>query len=518
MGTETTELPEDAVGRRVSCGGERATVRFVGPVPPTTGLWLGVEWDNPDRGKHDGSHEGVSYFTCRHPTGGSFVRPVKASFGVDYLAAVRQVYEMDTEDVLSEDVSSSSSKRIKWFIKERSFQSLTSVLLGGREVNGCGADGEIRKTTPNVEWLDLSGTLLSCWEDVSSITEQLVRLEGLQLSSNRLTLPSDCLAHRHAFCSLKVLVLNSSQLTWPQILQSALMWPQVEDLSVEDNDITELQRPQGVLQSLKSLNLSRNPLEQDSVLSISALPRLEKLSLSNTGVSVLRLEDAAPGSQTSVFPALKNLNLDNNNITEWDVVNELDKLPSLVQFSCRGNRLVSSDGNPRTANQMLIAKLGQLVTLNSCEIHHEDRRGAELDYIKMYGEAWLKAGGRSQISAEFSSQHPRYQKLIDKYGAPEEGELKKMEPSTLKNQLLKITFVFPEDAGRKPIEKKLPASMVVQNVKGLLYRLLKVPAADLKLTYSSPKMVGTEFEIDSDLKTLQFYSIEDGDQVLVRWS
>lgn len=32
------------------------------------------------------------------------------------------------------------------------------------------------------------------------------------------------------------------------------------------------------------------------------------------------------------------------------------------------------------------------------------------------------------------------------------------------------------------------------------------------------QMVGTEFEIDSDLKTLQFYSIEDGDQVLVRWS
>uniref|UniRef100_A0AAQ5Y055 Tubulin-specific chaperone E n=1 Tax=Amphiprion ocellaris TaxID=80972 RepID=A0AAQ5Y055_AMPOC len=324
MGTDQSELPEDAVGRRVSCGEERATVRYVGPIPPTIGLWLGVEWDNPERGKHDGSHEGVSYFTCRHPTGGSFIRPGKASFGVDYLAAVRQVYGMDTEEVLSEDVSSSSSKKI------------------------------------------------------------------------------------------------------------------------------------------------------NSLLSMS--------------------------------------------VHQWDVVNELDKLPSLVQFWCRGNRLVSSDGNPRTANQMLIAKLGQVVTLNGCEIHHEDRRGAELDYIKMFGEAWLKAGGRSQISSQFTSQHPRYQKLIDKYGAPEEGELKKIEPFALKNQLLKITFVFPEDAGRKPIEKKLPASMLVQKVKGLLYRLLKVPAADLKLTYTSPKMVGTEFEIDSDLKTLQFYSIEDGDQVLVRWS
>lgn len=35
--TEPEEVPADAVGRRVSCRGERATVRFVGPVPPTEG-------------------------------------------------------------------------------------------------------------------------------------------------------------------------------------------------------------------------------------------------------------------------------------------------------------------------------------------------------------------------------------------------------------------------------------------------------------------------------------------------
>lgn len=33
------EVPADAVGRRVSCGGERATVRYVGPVPPTSGCF-----------------------------------------------------------------------------------------------------------------------------------------------------------------------------------------------------------------------------------------------------------------------------------------------------------------------------------------------------------------------------------------------------------------------------------------------------------------------------------------------
>ncbi|TWW59166.1 E Tubulin-folding cofactor [Takifugu flavidus] len=62
---EQEEVTASAVGRRVACDGERATVRYVGPIPPTAGLWLGVEWDHPSRGKHDGSHDGVQYFTCR---------------------------------------------------------------------------------------------------------------------------------------------------------------------------------------------------------------------------------------------------------------------------------------------------------------------------------------------------------------------------------------------------------------------------------------------------------------------
>ncbi|XP_047433504.1 tubulin-specific chaperone E isoform X2 [Mugil cephalus] len=484
----------------------------------SSGLWLGVEWDDPERGKHDGSHEGVKYFTCRHPKGGSFIRPAKASFGVDYVTAVRQVYRTDAEEVLSEEVSIFSKKLEWWAVEERSFETLPSVLLNLSEVNGPGAEGEIRKTTPNVQWLDLSGTLVSSWEDVAAITEQLDKLEGLQLSNNRLSLAPEPWRHRHAFTSLKVLVLNCCQLTWTQVLESAPMWPQVEDLRLEGNNISELQRPEDVLQSLRCLDLSSNPLVQDSVLSLSTLSSLEQLNLSRTGLSEIRFHDAAPGSQTVMFPALKNLNLDHNNITEWSVVDELAKLPSLVQFSCRGNRLVSSDGNPKTANQMLVAKLGQLVVLNNCEIQPEERRGAELDYIKMFGEEWLKAGGRSQASDEFTCQHPRYQKLIDKYGAPEEGELRKQEPFALKNQLLKVSFVFPDDSSRKLIEKKLPATMEIQKVKGLLYRLLKVPATDLRLSYTSHKMEGMEFTIDSDLKTLQFYSIEDGDQVLVRWS
>ncbi|KAI4832471.1 hypothetical protein KUCAC02_015438 [Chaenocephalus aceratus] len=211
-----------------------------------SGLWYGVEWDNPERGKHDGSHEGVQYFTSpagicftlarRNPKGGSFVRPANVSFGVDFLTVVRQEYTIDREEVLSQEISI-SSRKLEWGkVKERSYENLPSVLLARSEVNGAGADGEIRETTPYVQWLDMCGTLLSCWEDVAAITQQLEHLEGLHLSNNRLLSPLKSRLSAGLSAAIRTLALNNC-------------------------DLTGL-RPEGVLQSLKNLNVSSNPLEQ----------------------------------------------------------------------------------------------------------------------------------------------------------------------------------------------------------------------------------------------------------------
>jgi dynactin complex subunit len=55
------------IGKRRSYDGALCTVRFIGEVAGTTGVWLGVEWDDPSRGKHDGHHKGVRYFECTLP-------------------------------------------------------------------------------------------------------------------------------------------------------------------------------------------------------------------------------------------------------------------------------------------------------------------------------------------------------------------------------------------------------------------------------------------------------------------
>lgn len=56
------------VGQRMSLKTQTCTIRYFGPVAEKPGEWLGLEWDDPARGKHDGTHEGVPYFTCKTST------------------------------------------------------------------------------------------------------------------------------------------------------------------------------------------------------------------------------------------------------------------------------------------------------------------------------------------------------------------------------------------------------------------------------------------------------------------
>jgi dynactin complex subunit len=54
------------VGQRVCTeDGRLGFVRYRGTVERASGEWIGVEWDDPQWGKHSGQVDGRSYFTCR---------------------------------------------------------------------------------------------------------------------------------------------------------------------------------------------------------------------------------------------------------------------------------------------------------------------------------------------------------------------------------------------------------------------------------------------------------------------
>ncbi|KAJ6664663.1 hypothetical protein lerEdw1_006236 [Lerista edwardsae] len=563
--TMTTNIPPDAVGRRILCNGEYGTVLYVGSVPPTTGLWLGVEWDNSQRGKHDGSHEGVQYFKCRHPLGGSFIRPNKANFGVDFLSAVKKKYglsedEQDTDSgeqtllVIGkktvETVGFESVKEIQKQVHFLQLNKLIRIVVDECAVSLAGEKEEIRRACPNIKEISLSHNLLSSWKEVIDIACQVEGLETLNVrycreictwhsvslfdpvvhtllsflySKNKMTFPSTSPPASRAFCNLRVLALNQTGVTWTEVLSCASGWPALEELYLAFNDISLLTRPIDVLHTLKRLDLSGNLLHSGDQLHLLAeLPKLERLILSDNAIASIHFPDVQFGSKTRMFPSLTHLVINGNKIAEWSVINELDKLQKLESFDCRNNPLMDSDKNAETVKQLIIAKIGQLTFLNKCQIFPEERKGAELDYRKKYGIDWLKAGGnqdpdKNSPNEEFLAAHPRFQLFCDKFGAPEEGELKREQPFSLKNQLLTLTFKCPDKPDQKPLQKKLPESMTIQKVKGLLYRLLKIPGSELKLSYESAKIKGKEFELDNDLKPLQFYSVENNDCILVRW-
>ncbi|XP_072354601.1 tubulin-specific chaperone E isoform X2 [Scyliorhinus torazame] len=467
--TQSNSVPCDAVGRRIVYRDEYGTVRFVGTVPSAAGIWLGVEWDNPERGKHNGTLEGVQYFQCSHPTGGSFIRPQKANFGVDFLSAVRDRYGQEG----NQGIQDCRGNPLRWGkkpieflgsqdVKQRWFDALLIVSVSGCQVSHTNEEDEISNVCPNIIELDLAKNLLPSWDKVAQITRQLRKLEHLDL------------------------------------------------------------RPIGVLQSLTLLDLSSNQLaDENQLVHIAYLPRLEQLILSNTGLTSLHFDDIRPDGKTAMFPKLKFLAIDKNQISEFSTVNELNKLQSLEQLKFSHYAMVEHEKNAKTVRQLIIAKLGHLNVLNRTEISADERKGAELDYRKRFGKDWMKAGGhqdpeKNRPDQEFCAEHPRYQALIEKFGAPEVSEMEQQKLFALKDQLLALTIRCPDSPDQKLLEKKLPDSMIIQKVRGLLHRLLKVPGAELKLTYISSKM-DMEIDMDNDLKPLSYYSIENGDCILVRW-
>jgi hypothetical protein len=102
--------------------GYRATVKYVGSIAgarPEEG-WIGVEWDDHSRGKHDGQAYGRRYFTT-DPGRGSFVRAEKLvpRLGLDeavflkwaavrFVFAISRVFQFNTHRYMSPQAKSAN--------------------------------------------------------------------------------------------------------------------------------------------------------------------------------------------------------------------------------------------------------------------------------------------------------------------------------------------------------------------------------------------------------------------------
>jgi len=226
------------------------------------------------------------------------------------------------------------------------------------------------------------------------------------------------------------------------------------DFQVHFNKVTSLQAPpDGILQQLKSLDISGNLINNWSEINkLGTLPCLEHLNVCHMGVSEVYFPVCQPDQKTRLFSALKRLNLSENNIHNWESINELNKLLQLEDLRFRENPVLQQE-SAETSRQLIIARIGNIKNLNGIVITSDERKGAEIDYLKKYGVQWaavakpLDIVNHKPVLDIFVQTHPRYALLLEKYGAPAEEEYT-AQKVTLNQKLLTLEFFSPEHDGK----------------------------------------------------------------------
>lgn len=521
----------------MSCDGHYGTVRYCGPVVGTKGTWIGVEWEDPIRGKHNGCHGGVQYFHTSAETGGSFIRPQKVDQRMSIPEAICSKYFSSLGNVCTEGnrdvvlVKSSIGRVVelvgfeKVISKQSQGWNLVNVVLADMPIDSPGEEGELLALTPNILSLDLSHTLLSSWDQVAQAAKQLHHLRSLVLSKNSLAVPKKPADFRDAFKSLKELVLLQVGYSCDEVLLCAAMWPQVEMLVLSYNNISLLHLPPDlgpVFQELQELTLDGNPISSwEEVCHLGRLPRLRTLNMADCDLASISFPDTEPEEKTPLFENLVSLNLHNNRLEEWSSIAELNKLRGLRSLIVKGNSVVVKELRG-VSRFLVIAHVGGLRELDRIEISKVEKREAALYYVNRFYPLWLQHGGTAEggsPSRDFVRQHPTFMQLLKAYGAPDVPDSKK-PARNLKSKFVNIEIVAPQEPERAPVKKALPGSVTVVKLRCLAMHLFSKnnqQSRNMKLTLIRPER-NIEEEFDSGLqKDLSFYSVTDGCKIYVRW-
>ncbi|XP_017476502.1 PREDICTED: tubulin-specific chaperone E [Rhagoletis zephyria] len=514
------------VGTRIKIGDNYGTVKYVGEVTGYTGSWLGIEWDDPRRGKHNGCLDGKHYFHTQHSNAGSFVRPGKIGPFESLEDAARERYlGYSAENSLDASLIREAQQNMqasffevvgmdKIARKQSKFEQLTEVSVDNCPINAAGylKDFEVLAT------LNVSSTLIWNWEIVANICKQVPTLMDLNLSCNRLLLPTEAQIKElePAFRNLQCINLrNCGYNDWTNVVHTAKLWPQIQVLALQENPLTELSEVncKEVFKNLRELDLHRTKImDFDQVCKLGNISTLKALNLMENGIEEIKLPDCEPHVKLQMFVGLEQLNLLYNPIwNEADTFNELDKLPKLKRLHKTPH--LKSDFDEMFSKA--VGMISQLEMLNKVKVSPEARRDAGYDTWKRFAMEWLKAREKPEVLHDFYKKHRSYAAIIKKYGSPAEFIVR---PNVKHSNLIRIS-VLNQQTG-EIWEKRVPRMITVQTLQGLIAKRFQQVGATVsslpQLSYVDAKYPDLVVPLDNSAKTLDFYSVQEGDKVIVK--
>lgn len=484
------------VGSRVAdVAGCRGTVRYVGPVVTSkdpTATWVGVEWDDPSRGKHDGAVERqgtvTRYFSCAEGAG-SFVKPSKLDCGTSFVEALGARYvTMDApleapDQVLAyANTKRGATKKIemKGELKVRAVQQLhqghvESVALRASRISTLG-DGSLG--LDNLAHVDLQCNLLGSWATVCEIVAALPRITSLDVSGNRL-------ASTDSLQALKPLVKLAANDVG---LRS---WADVEKLLVAAD-------------SLQELHVATNPV--GDITSSNTYPTLKLLDVADTGLreppslrifpGLVELHASQNRSLKRVDLNLEALAIASCGVDSWGAVDEL----AVKRLRFGNDNPVSANLGPSETRAFVIARLPMLTQLNGADISKKERLEAERRFLRV-----------ALADASFAPPPDRLNALKLAYPdlAASQHNKESAGRSLGANLLpLSLRCVAAASAGAPLQRHSLPASTKVSLLKRLCAKIFDLPVDAISLYFKIDDGAMPTF-LDDDDAPLAYFALPD---------
>eukprot|EP01038_Epipyxis_sp_PR26KG_P017453 gene17453-24143_t len=329
--------------------GFRGTVRYIGPVAVAKNKiedWLGIEWDNATRGKHDGScvdENGnlFKYFECLNGSG-SFVKPNKLENSRSFVEGLNERYVgIDAPSVVAQDsaipdafVTTAKGKAINIeFVGEsqiRKWQQISKVnKVSLRNDNISKIGMNVGEVASHLIEIDLQDNLLWQWEEITLLAVQVPNLSSLLLHGNKMeALVPDSLPKLASFPNLRVLALHSCNIkSWSSIQLLEPFLPVIEELCLANNLFPDLPRVDAELEYQAATGLNSEPMIQGNHATVQGFLSLRHLDLSFCG-----LDDWSQVQAFGKLPSLRELILDSNPFTKIRPAED-ESFASLQRFS-----------------------------------------------------------------------------------------------------------------------------------------------------------------------------------------
>ncbi|KAJ7864819.1 hypothetical protein B0H14DRAFT_2440573, partial [Mycena olivaceomarginata] len=468
------DSPPPVVGTRLRLAGHAGTVRFVGNVDNTSGIWLGVEWDDPKRGKHDGLKDGKRYFTCRVQNAGSFIRPTPSiSYGTSFLKALYSKYvELPHGSESQEKVLLGSSNGAieveavdldKIRGKFAHLDRLREVSLDNENVSRYDEPpGTIRATCPSVRGLDLSTSLISSWDLIARISAELPALQRLSLNRNRLQSPRDSMTA--AFTNLIELRLNGTLTTWNEMQHVTAAMPALQIVEIGYNFIDELSSTNSIHQgsTIETINLDSNELRDWVHISDSlrSYPLLERVVLTSNKIGKI------PSPLMGQTLGVKHLSLSFNRLESWADVDALSAwCPALNTLTLNGNPLFDDPILGRNSRQLTIARIPTLVALDAAPVSAKERTDSELFYLSHIA----RHGPNSE--KERALTYPHWTELCEKHGRPAEHDTHQNQDK-LSRRLMELNMYRSAVTPPSSNADREASNSLIQNAERITLRVL----------------------------------------------